>query len=255
MPNNFAGDPNVKALWRFESGALTTDSCTWNSARNTLAGLGPDESQDFIEGNCAADFEKDAGDHFHITDANLCTDFPLKNGDATKTISLTVWVKPEGFPTDHCTIIRKSDETGNKRSFWLYATDNGSLMFGLGHTGGTASEIIDTTIDLVANQWQHIGFTYDDTDKFWYCKRFNDYTDLSAEGSGNATNNINVEDARLVIGCSYDDDSFQGYCWDGIMDEFVVFNDILTEPEIDQIRNKTYGAQDTLAAFTVSFLQ
>ena len=55
--------------------------------------------------------------------------------------------------------------------------------------------------------------------------------------SEQSTNNINVEDADLYIG------SLEGgNIFDGLMDEMVVFDDILSTSEIDDIRQGNYGA-------------
>ena len=58
--------------------------------------------------------------------------------------------------------------------------------------------------------------------------------------SGTATNNISITDAPFAIGASYNNGS-PAYYIDGLIDEVVVFSDILTTSEIDQIRQGTYA--------------
>ena len=53
MANDFSGDNSCKALWSFESGALTTDS----KSTNTLTNNGADEEPtNHMEGSCGAAF-------------------------------------------------------------------------------------------------------------------------------------------------------------------------------------------------------
>ena len=93
MANDFSGDSNCKALWRFESGALTTDTIGSNTLTdyNTVG----EDTTNHMEGSCAADFEKSNSEHFVITDANLDSGFPLKSGDTNKKISICFRVRFE----------------------------------------------------------------------------------------------------------------------------------------------------------------
>ena len=61
------------------------------------------------------------------------------------------------------------------------------------------------------------------------------------DASGTATNNISITDATFAIGASFASGSPK-FTHDGLIDEVVVFSDILTTGEIDQIRQGTYSA-------------
>ena len=56
-----------------------------------------------------------------------------------------------------------------------------------------------------------------------------------------ATNNIAITGAPFAIGAWYSGGT-PSYHLDGLIDEVVVFSDILTTGEIDQIRQGTYAA-------------
>jgi hypothetical protein len=50
---------------------------------------------------------------------------------------------------------------------------------------------------------------------------------------------LHVEDADFTIGARHDGDA--SYCHDGLLDEVVVFNELLTAKEIDAIRSGAYS--------------
>ncbi len=62
--------------------------------------------------------------------------------------------------------------------------------------------------------------------------------------SGTATNNISLTDAPFAIGAWFNGGT-PVYPIDGLIDEVVVFRDILTTGEIDQIRQGTYADVST----------
>ena len=65
MANDFSGDSNCVALWRFENGALTADS----KGTNTLTDVNTvgSDTVDYKEGSGCADFEATASERFTIT--------------------------------------------------------------------------------------------------------------------------------------------------------------------------------------------
>ena len=246
MANDFSGDSNCVALWRFESGALTTDSCTWNSARNTLTDLHTvtENTTAYAEGACSADFERSNEEAFYIDDANLCTGYPLKNGDTNKKISVCQWFRIEGlYATSTQSNYLYYKGAVNKASWGLRIYNNAGsyeLQMRIGYNSGDSSEyIVVNARSWNTDVWYHIGATFQDSDKAWLVRLFE--TGVGATTySGTSTNNVNVEDGQVVIGSSTNS---SGYTfWDGEIDEIVVFNDILTEAEIDKIRAGTYGA-------------
>ena len=93
MANDFSGDPNCVALWRFENGALIADSIGSNTLTDVNT-VGTDTS-DFKEGAACADFERSSLEYFYINDANLDSDYPFKSGDTNKKISFCEWFKLE----------------------------------------------------------------------------------------------------------------------------------------------------------------
>lgn len=243
--SDFSGDANCKALWRFENGALTADS----KGTNTLTAVNTPAADivNFKEGAASCDFELSESDCFSIADASLDAGFPLKNGDATKTISVCFWVKFESF-ADYSNNVIFLKGLSDKYSLWLdtYASDgfpvtSTKFRFRLGYNGGASQEDKLFSTTFVTARWYHVGFTYQDSDKSYKMRIWDDTAGAllgGAEVTGNTTNNINVEDGVVDIASYNDASSFL----DGLLDELVIFNDVLTSDEIDEIRAGTYGA-------------
>ena len=80
MANDFSGDSSCKALWRFESGALTTDSKSTNTLTNNG---GIEETTNHMEGSCAVAIASGSSQYLNIPNANLVSGFPLKSDDTT----------------------------------------------------------------------------------------------------------------------------------------------------------------------------
>jgi hypothetical protein len=234
--NNFATDSACKALWKFEDGALTTDSKGTNTWSNT--GCAADTSN-YREGAASVDVE--AGDTMTIADGSLDAGFPLKNGDTNKKISVCLWIRPDVLPAAWAeySIYEKGLSSNTTRSFVVSITrvDGGattrvSMRIGY-NSGGSFEQKIASTPALTANQWYHVGVTFEDSSKA-YLIRVYDYTAATAyTASGTTTNNINVATGVLSLSSAAQ--------YDGRVDELVVFNDILSAAEIDQIRGGTYG--------------
>jgi len=249
MANDFSDDPNCVALWSFESGALTTDSQGTNTLtdENTV-GI---NTVDYKEGSACADFEYSSSEAMSITDANLDAGFPLKNGDTNKEISVCGWFKPEEVHEDRIfTIFSKDDTALSKRSLQIYlnptyyGSQPATFVIRMGYNSGGSSEVIYEDGVYQAARWYHFGFTLKDSDKSWKFVVWDDTASSKiVDASGTATNNINIEDAALRVGAT-GGSGFSADRFDGLIDELVVFKDVLTAGEIDQIRAGTYSVVD-----------
>ena len=234
MANDFTGDPNCVTLWRFEPTDLLADSIGTNdlSDHNTI----DSNTTDHIEGAGCADFEQLNSEYGDRLDANLSAGFPFKSGDTNKKITICGRLN---FETVNATqyIFCKGENNTNKRSFAVY-NNNNKLGILLGYDGGASFEGAYLTSSLLTGRFYSYGATYDDSNKSYRLRVWDHTADaLFQEITGNFTNNINVEDGALFIG-SRDGGSIS---FDGLMDETVVFNDIKTADEIDQIIFGTYA--------------
>lgn len=225
MPNVFTHDPNCVALWKFEAGALTTDSI----GTNTLTNHGvAEDAVNFKQGACAADFESTESDYMYRSDANLSAGFPLKSGDTSKKYSFAFWAKFESF-----TAIRYLFSKGYAS---LYGIDLQVSATGVLSLSTYGSWNIAT---LVTGRWYHIGISGDAIAKTATARIWDDiagsaatYTHTYSGESGNSTYDF-------VIGSIYN----KSTCFlDGLIDELVVFKDVKTVADFDLIRDGWYGA-------------
>lgn len=246
--NDFTSDANCVALYRCESGALGTDSI----GTNDLGGsYGPDaETTDVKEGSGCADFERANYDSLGRADSQWSDDFPLKSTYAgTVKFSMCWWMKPESLPASSAWwgIWSKHEASSNKRSFFL-AIRNGeetgnqpSLEACKGYDEGTNSEVRCHPTVLQAGRWYHVGLTYDDSTlavriRLWddTAETVTDYTDTFAYPISLRDDSFEISGISLLFA--------QEYFYDGLIDEFVIFNDVLTPGEIDAVRGGEYGA-------------
>jgi hypothetical protein len=237
--NNFASDPNCVALWRFEPGHLTVDSRSTNGLTNNGA---QSEAVDFREGAGCANFKDGEMDWMSIDDEDLSSNFPTKNGDVNFEMSVCFWMKPRAFPYGG-TMICKYLPATEDRSWRLFTEGSAPayLSVSLG-TGSGASfkkyDFSDPNQLLPVGHWYHVAFTYRDADRKYHVRIW-DGTDgvLRLDRTGTASSPMAVTEAPVVLG----NVPLLSAYYDGLLDEVVVFRDILTTAEIDQIRMGTYA--------------
>jgi hypothetical protein len=242
VANNFAADPGCVALWRFESGALTADSI----GGNTLTNNGVSEATgagNFKEGSCAGDFEDSQDDYMTIADASLDAGFPLKSGDMVKKTSVAFWCKFERVTTTNMYIFSKYNITENKRSFALSLgiSDPNVLHVYYGYNNGANYETMPLHYPQ-AGRWYHIGIACDGVNKTCTARVWDDTAGEATTYTKNWTNEQSVADVVFALGARRDLTS--SYEYDGILDEFAVFNRILSVGEFDQIRTGTFHSYE-----------
>jgi len=237
--NNFASDPNCVALWRFEqtpSGNLDpNDNIGTNTLTNAHVML---QTADYREGSACGQWVTHQDSLMVIEDPNLSADFPTKQTDTSVQMSVCTWMKLESFGTTWRGIINKAS-LGN--TSWMLRVQRDAykqLELAIGNSGGTTYWSKRFAPSLVVQRWYHVGFTYNDTDRSYRVRVWDDTTGtIHLDNTGTVPKNIVVTGSPVVIG-----DLFEGgHTLDGYLDELVVFNDILTPNEIDQIRQGTYG--------------
>ncbi|MBN2133416.1 MAG: pre-peptidase C-terminal domain-containing protein [Sedimentisphaerales bacterium] len=237
--NNFAADPNCVALWSFETVNLGLDTIGGNNLYN-IASVAVDASQ-YQEGVSSAYFNNN---YLFLYNNALAADFPLKAGTSNKNISMCFWCRPETLPpSGDKDFIGGKYHALNGRTFSV-AIGNvaGAIKFELhlGYDNGNSAEVIRHNAgNLVAGRWYHVGVTYRDSDKSYRIRIWDDTNNQllgGVETVGTASNNISLTNVLWVLGAR----SSANYWYNGLLDEVVVFNDILSDAEIDQIRQGVY---------------
>jgi len=249
MANDFSGDSNCKGLFRFESGKLCREEISDNDSFLTDGGTVAENTVNYREGACCADFEYGDSDYMYCADANLPSGWPLKSGDSNRDISVCFWFYAESLPGSTVTryFVAKHDNntTLNDDCFALGLRNSSGvyyIRFLLGYSPGITETIDMVSYAFVAGRWYHVGFSYDSSTKDWYCKVYGYTEGTDAEATGVSTNSIWATDVAFLIGTILSNGVPVAAYHDGFLDEIVIFNDVLTEDEIDSIRAGTYGA-------------
>ncbi len=235
--NNFAVDPNCVALWKFEAGKLTVDSIK----TNTLTDVNTVDvnTVDFKQGAAAARFHRDDGEFFSIPDANLSSGFPFKNGKSNSKISVCFWVKFDTMNPWPCIF---SKNLSKKYGFGVSKTNVDKIEMFIGYNSGITPEIVLHDGIVQQGRWYHVGVTFDNVSKAYRIRIWDATADavLGADKTGTTVHNVTIDTGEVRLGHSAGLTRLN-YNLDGLLDEFVVFNDILTPAEIDKIRQGTYG--------------
>ena len=241
MANDFSGDASCKALWRFEAGGLTTDSKSTNTLTNNGA---TEETTNHMEGSCAAALASASSQNLSIADGSLASGFPLKSGDTTKIATFAFWFRPTTL-------------VGSMISKWNYAGSditlniliNGSkFRVTCAHTSGQSSNYYDY-LTLTATRKYHAVVSLDGVNKLLYVWIYDNtagvlYTYVTA-----MTNVLRVGTADLGIGCEMA--ATKTNFFNGVIDEVVVLNRLVSSVEAGKIRLGTYSAENNLDVLAV----
>jgi hypothetical protein len=236
--NDFSGDPNCVALWRLESGALTTDtigSHTLTSNNSPVA-----DTSNYKEGAGSVDLERDDTDYYSLAYADMDSDWPLKDGSAPTQLSVCAWVRTED-PDQYCAIAGRWGYAGSR--VWMvstYPTGANDYIYTYVSSNGAAYEFDGfTSVALVPGQWYHVTWTWDNSTKAWNTYVYDADADTKYSENGTFTNAMTTsETMQFQIGLAAGDP------YDGLIDEVVLFNDILTTSEDDEIIAGTYGGAE-----------
>jgi hypothetical protein len=237
MANDFSGDPNCVALWKFDNNV--NDSKGGNDL--TAVNSPSYDSGDKKEGTHCIDLEKGSTQYGTIDDGDLDAGFPGKSGTSEQSLSICCWVKFETL--DGINSQGLVDKYGSgTRSFAVRLSGALSkILFTIGYNGGASSTDIIFDTACVTGRWYHVGVVYDSSDNSMKLRIWDDTAGalLDNNKAGTAGGDMSPDTAPLQIGRDYELD---GRVLDGKVDEVVIFKDVLTDDEIDQIRAGTYGA-------------
>lgn len=248
MPNNFTTDSNAKALYSLESGALGTDSL--NATNMTNSGVTANTSI-YKEKAASGSFVAASTQYMYLANSSLPSGFPWKSDDTNKSGSISSWVYMNSLPSGANTIFGKYNSvTAEERSFVAQVRNFSGLAKAtmiLGFNSGTQAEVVpEHATALSLSTWYHITWTYNNADKSYgiYVRDINGDT-VGVDKTGTATldaNKLSVTTGPMTIGCFYVSGApLANYIMDGLIDELVIFNDVITAAEATQIAKGIYG--------------
>lgn len=227
---NLATYPGVKGLWRFEPGAdFLADSSENGNTLTPASGGGSEDTVVFKEGLGSVLFNETANHNcrLYISDANLSSGFPTKNGESNKSFSICFWINTWD------SLVAHPFYKGNSWRVFTYPTTDAThkrMSWKIYDSGGGYSFLIHNSW-MGENKWYHVGMTFDGNNgpNFAYRIRIFDYTAgtiLGTDKVGTTTHNLYLYNADLSI----------GYQCDVNMDEVVIFDEIISTDQIDAIR-------------------
>jgi len=235
MANDFTTDPSVKALWRFESGALATDSIGGNTL--TLYNSPVADTSKFKEGAASLKLVHSSSQCAYIPDASLPSGFPLKSGDSVMKMTVSLWIYQNSIGS-YLSPFSKFDYGNNLRTFDIEFL-NGSLIVNWGN--GSSFQAFTPGWTLATGQWYHVTVCVDGVNNILKIVLYNPVTGAYSFYAATPTTAMGCGTASLNVGVSGTMPSATGgNYWDGWIDEMVVFNRLLNLGEIENIINQVY---------------
>lgn len=176
-----------------------------------------------------------------LEDAGLTSDFPGVSGGDELSFSFCFWFNWDNELDQN--ILGKAGHATSNLNSWFITMDSTlgveTLNYYIGYNSGDDDELLVTSEALATGRWYHIACTYNGSTKAWVMRVWDDTAGaLHTTSSGTATNTMSPDAGFFHAGGR---DTSAGQL-NGTMDELLVFNDVLTTDEIDEIRSGTYGA-------------
>jgi len=231
--NDFSGDPNCVAVWRFENNANDTIGGNHLTSSGTVVYTTADVS----EGDYAVDLERDDSAYLTITDTNLDAGFPGKKGEAETDFSLFGFFKIESYRVGgDAGLCCKHRGTTADRTFGTVVMSAGTCQLKIGYNGGCAASTLALTAELSLATWYWVCATYQASNNRMSMYIWNVATSaLIDQGTDTAAGDMSPSSADFTIG------KFGGSSYfDGLMDEWGVMKDMLTTAEMSEIRKGEY---------------
>ena len=156
---------------------------------------------------------------------------------ADQNISYGAWLRIEAVVNgQYLTALGKWDETiGKQYVLYVVGTDTNEFKFkcNLSNDGSAVNYVESTTTNYVTGTYYHVMCVYDEADTG---SELRVYVDGASSNTTNYTAGIFNSNCDFGIGALEDNGSMaNGECFDGLIDEVVVFNDALTSAEVSNI--------------------
>ena len=233
-------DANCQAWYRFENGALTTDS---SGKGNTLTDAGLVQETTLVKEGAGSVYCNDASSYGTRTNANLSANYPLRSTDTAKLSTVCGWFYQTIYSDSGVgqIIYAKGGATSGGRSYWIRCQWGGGttnyFVLSTGYNNGNSGT---TTVlpghNVALNTWYHFGVAVNGITGAYYLQLYNDSSKITYSTSDTLANvPIFVNAAAMYIGRDSGSyyTNFRGY-----QDDLIVYNTIKTANEIDTIRDR-----------------
>lgn len=211
-------DATLKAYYRFESGALTTDS---SGEANTLTNTGT-VAEDTGKYGGAADFGDANSTKYFLANTDL--------GIGGGSITLAGWHKPNGDIASGTWAFQMQEDAASHVRFDIrYEYNGGTRRVLFNRTKmNVGAQSVTHNITLGSTSWTHLALTYDATSIIGYVNGLPVGT-TAASGDGAA---VGVDSIKMGVGD--DGSSLEAYSSSDI-DDITYFSRALTAAEILQL--------------------
>lgn len=255
MANDFSlGPASLKNRWLYNTGALGTDS----EGNDDLSSYGGAASVDTDPApNQASDWTLDiqgSDDFVYIADNDMSTSHPWKEGSSGDWTWCS-WFKFDSVTGQISIISKYSTDASYLRSFHLLKIpdDDGSNPNEFGATWGTSgggsynAYILIPGYALQTARWYHGQVKYDESETNLYSRIWDETANDWLTGSSSfvetsVANAMNRSNAYLSIGAAVYTPSSYLYDMDGRHKETLVFNELISDADLEDIKDGVYGA-------------
>jgi len=246
--NDFSGDANCISWYKLDtySGNIAADSQGSNPMTGISTGNSAYLTQDFtntIAPGLTASLSLDnspTNNSAFVTCpiGSQGTAMPGQVGENT-TLSFCGWLRWSGTTQLNSRgIFGRWDASSAARSFLLYAFSTANtIRFLVRDTGGSNADI-DTGIALVSEKWYHVKGTFDSATNTSTLRVCNSSGTTIYTGNDTIPNGMETINQALTLGAFNADET---RAWDGNLQEWVLFKDIVTDSEQDDIIAGTYS--------------
>lgn len=267
MANDFSADSNCVSVYRFENGALSTDSKGSNILTSVNTPIA--DTTNYREGSASTLLAEASDQYYERTNVNLSTGFPFKNDDTTLVMTCCFWHRTsfvEGYDEYRTyPIFSKGTNINSYEGPALFIDYNGRVWFDwAGQTWspveyhspvwneGEWDPAYYTDITLNTASWYHMSLSVDANAKEIHLRIYDvtgdtvidcptnyEYYYNTITLAGELIANSNA--FRIGAQSDFDGSDFYNTSANGNIDEFVMFNRILSSSDMDKVRQGTYN--------------
>lgn len=225
-------DSDVVALYKFESGALTTDSKESETLTNVNSATA---SATHVEGSYSTALASASEQSYKRDFADLSSYFPGKPWTTNKIISIAGWFRATSLPSSGNSMIITALSNSNNDD-WNHGVlikntgGNTNLKFILGTYYIAQSQEYTHATNLSTDTWYHFTVSFDGTSA--YAIRLRD-----SDGNAIGTDITGTYDGNSDTAISFAADSMY---FNGLIDELVYFKRVLTSEDAGNIASGDY---------------
>ena len=180
-----------------------------------------------------------AGNGFSLNGVNARVVIPDANYlDLTGSFTLDAWIKPNSLNCvkGWCAIVSKSDYTAGKRNYGLWVSTAGALLISYRNTAGAYVNSLSAAGTIAAGRSYHVAGVEDKA--AGALRLYLNGALIPSTTKGDPKTAPAVNDVPLTVGSS---DPGYDYYFNGLIDEVHIFNQALSDVEVNTLSTTTSG--------------